>query len=124
MCRAVVERQTTFPAFGVEHFGAAAAVARRALELARAAAAVSAGPLAAKELMYAEAAMARFVPGSERQPARDAAERRYAELMCAAGAPRPARSGGCLQQVPVCMLVEYFRCRGELVAVAMAKPGS
>ena len=94
-----MEKQTTFPAFGVEHFAAAAAAADRALELARAASAASAGPLAARELLYAEAAAARFAPGSERQPARHAAERRYAELMRAAGAPCFARPGGCLNRL-------------------------
>jgi len=87
--RAVVEQATSFPAFGVEHFADAAAAAGRAAELARAAAA-GGHPLAARELAYAEAAKARFPPGSERQPARHAAERAYAEGMRAAGAPRGA----------------------------------
>ena len=80
-----MERQVLYPSFGIEHFGPAAAAAAKAVELARAAA-PGADPLLAKELLYAEAAAARFPPGSERQPARNAAERRYATLMRDAGA--------------------------------------
>lgn len=108
-----MEKQTTFPAFGVEHFAAAAAAAGRALDLARGASAPSAGPLAARELLYAEAAAARFAPGSERQPSRHAAERRYAELMRAAGAPCSVTSGCCLRQAAVASSMETADAAGR-----------
>lgn len=92
-----MERQVQYPSFGIEHFGPAAAAAAKAVELARAAA-PGADPLLAKELLYAEAAAARFPPGSERQPARNAAERHYATLMRDAGAR--SSPGGCAGWVP------------------------
>ena len=80
-----MENETYYPSFNPADLPACTEHAARALRLAReAVATLGKGPqleAARKELAYAEAQAARFPEGTALQPARNAAQRRYSELM-------------------------------------------
>ena len=111
---------TYYPSFSPRDFPACAEAAQRALELAqRALASVgeagAAEPdqaLARKELAYAEAQAARFANGTAQQPERDAAQRRYAEMMEAAGGSLGAHPFHSRDMRCNCMQVKCRSTRG------------
>ncbi len=87
-----MENETWYPSWNPKDLPACYDAGQLALRLAREAAARLGGApeqaqrLAAKELAYAEAQAARFPADSAHQPARNVAQRRYAELMEGIGA--------------------------------------
>ena len=119
--REVVAEPTYYPSFSPRDFPACAEAAQRSLELAQQAVANTgaAGPdqaLAQRELAYAEAQAARFANDTAQRPERDAAQRRYAELMEATGVLSR-------NSPPVSLLLEQQLGARRHVAVCLAEAG-
>lgn len=86
LCRAVLPERPLYPAYAPDNFPVVYEAARKALTLAQAAVAANPGSaVAARDLVFAQAAVTRWPDGSEIGAARDEAEIAYSDALKAYG---------------------------------------